>query len=641
MYNKVMPMTLYFFAFAWGIYILFSLIGWGGVLNRLLFPKQQVDWGQRAAWGIAFSIFVGGVLNLTWTISKEVISIYLGLGFIYCLINGYKTRHFLIISFSQYVGNCRKDRVLLIGTTIVLFLILLRYAGSIATNNFNIHDDYHGYLVFPNQMLQMGSIGIDPFGARRNYSLGGGSFLGTFVLTTLSEENLNIIDSGIGLLTSVGVIISFFQRKETTKKVIIFILFLFLLLDLNIVNISPVIVAIALFFSLFKFLNSEQLRMNHFIANACIIALIAAALCALKLNLIVPSLLLLSLSYLFHLIDTKFEKKAIYEILSFTCLFIFFLLPWMLQMYQSADTYLYPLLGKGYHGSVYGTPIAPQGDLTISTVLKILEKVLFSPDFLCLCLLSFTIIWKQRRRLIYRGSPLILIGSATLGKILLSLATGGSVPYRYSVPFIVPTLIILMIIVLEDTKQENLLNLARCKSVIIALFVAGLLLIGLGNSKDIIVSNFSNSLSGLRGVSLASQQKTAQYAAMLEVVPLETPILTRLSMPFLLDFRKHKIFLADYPGHFSPPPGMPFFKGSEALANYLRLKSIRYVAYSYAHEANFQFKKFKNRLSPQTPPWRRAQAKLTFDFQDNLRQLGDTRKRIYDDGENFIIDLLS
>ncbi|MBA7689424.1 hypothetical protein ES703_97931 [subsurface metagenome] len=50
-------MTSYFFSFSWGIGILFSLIGWGSAINRLFFPKDRTDWGQKAAWGVAFSIF--------------------------------------------------------------------------------------------------------------------------------------------------------------------------------------------------------------------------------------------------------------------------------------------------------------------------------------------------------------------------------------------------------------------------------------------------------------------------------------------------------------------------------------------------------------------------------------------------------
>ncbi len=635
--NEILSITSYFFAFIWGIAILLSLIGWGGILNRFLLPKQPVDWGQKMAWGIAFSVFVGGVLNGTATVSKEVILIYLGIGFAYGLIDIYKARDLRITSLSQYINHCRKDRVLLIATIIVSLLILLRYAGSISNNTFNPHDDYHAYFVFPQQMLQTGSISSDPFGARRNYSLGGQSFLDTFVLSVLSEVNLKIIDSGVGLLGVIILILSFCIEKKTPAKAIISILFLFLLINIKNVNIAAVTTAIILVFSLFRFLNSKQLRNSpHFLVNACIIALIAAALCALKTNLIISTLILLSLSYFFHLIDTRFEKKALYEILSFIGLFIIFLGSWMLLMHSSAGTFLYPLLGKGYHGSVYGTPIAPYGKLTIATLYKITKTTFFEPDFLGIFLLSLLVIGQRRQKLISRGSILPLIISTLLGKILLSIATGGDISYRYSVPFVVPTLIILITLVLAKIKSQNPF---RYQSAIIAFLIGSWLLVNLGSPQKYIIGNFKSSMAGLNGVNLFSAQEANQYTQMLEAIPPKAPILTRLSKPFLLDFKRNQIFLADYPGQFSPPPGMPFFEGSEALATYLKSQSIRYVAYAYAEEANFPFNLLKGRVNTKKDSWRKAQARLTFDFQDNLKQLGNTRQRIYDDGKNFVIDL--
>lgn len=114
-------MGSYFLSFSWGICILFSLIGWGSAINRILFPKCRIDWGQRAAWGIAFSIFVGGVLNVTWNISRIAILVYIGTGFLYWLFDLYKTRPLVIGLTSHYIYNYRKDKVVVIGFFYSLF----------------------------------------------------------------------------------------------------------------------------------------------------------------------------------------------------------------------------------------------------------------------------------------------------------------------------------------------------------------------------------------------------------------------------------------------------------------------------------------------------------------------------------------
>ena len=126
---------------------------------------------------------------------------------------------------------------------------------------------------------------------------------------------------------------------------------------------------------------------------------------------------------------------------------------------------------------------------------------------------------------------------------------------------------------------------------------------------------------------------------MLRAVPEGATLLARLQFPFVLDFRRHTILVANYPGGSSPPPGMPFFKGGEALARYLCDQSVRYVAYSYQSEANFRRADHEHRLDPETFAWTRTQALHTLDFQDSLVELGQTRRRIFDNGREFVLDL--
>jgi hypothetical protein len=130
-----------------------------------------------------------------------------------------------------------------------------------------------------------------------------------------------------------------------------------------------------------------------------------------------------------------------------------------------------------------------------------------------------------------------------------------------------------------------------------------------------------------------------RYNKMQEAVPEGATVLTRLQYPFLLDFRRNQVLIADYPGGSSPPPGMPFFEGPERLAEYLCRRPVRYVAYSYRNEAGFYEGLFQERLRPGTDPWLRLQALHTRDFQRNLSELGTTRKSLYDDGDVFVLDL--
>jgi hypothetical protein len=84
---------------------------------------------------------------------------------------------------------------------------------------------------------------------------------------------------------------------------------------------------------------------------------------------------------------------------------------------------------------------------------------------------------------------------------------------------------------------------------------------------------------------------------------------------------------------------MPSFQGAEALAAYLIGQGVRYVAYSYRSEAGFDLERWGHRRHEETHPWTRAQARLAFDFQRSLDELGKTRAIVHDDGDVFVIDL--
>jgi len=162
-------MMSYLISFCYGICLLLSLIGWGKALNHILFPDLRIDWGQRAAWGLAFSVFIGGILNAAWLISPTTILLFLGLGLIYCLVDLVNHRQLIISHIWQIFQENRQDKIILSGIAIVSLLILIQYAGWLYTgrlnfanmvyaDGFNTSDDYHAYLVFPHKMLQLGSI---------------------------------------------------------------------------------------------------------------------------------------------------------------------------------------------------------------------------------------------------------------------------------------------------------------------------------------------------------------------------------------------------------------------------------------------------------------------------------------------------
>ena len=99
---------------------------------------------------------------------------------------------------------------------------------------------------------------------------------------------------------------------------------------------------------------------------------------------------------------------------------------------------------------------------------------------------------------------------------------------------------------------------------------------------------FTQFLNSFTERNIVSPAEVAEYRDMQLAVPPGQKILVRLDKNFLLDFRRNIIYINDLPGGASLPPGIPIFKGPDALADYLIQHGIRYLAYSYGDEATFQ-----------------------------------------------------
>jgi len=132
----------------------------------------------------------------------------------------------------------------------------------------------------------------------------------------------------------------------------------------------------------------------------------------------------------------------------------------------------------------------------------------------------------------------------------------------------------------------------------------------------------------------ASQAERIQYRRMQTPIPENALVLTRLDKPFLLDFKRNTIFIVDHPNGM--PPSIPRFKQAEPFAKYLLGRSIRYVAYSYRNEAGVPRKLFGG---PDSVAAHGSYYTYDLEFQHMLEELGQSRQRIYDDGDNFVVDL--
>jgi hypothetical protein len=133
--------------------------------------------------------------------------------------------------------------------------------------------------------------------------------------------------------------------------------------------------------------------------------------------------------------------------------------------------------------------------------------------------------------------------------------------------------------------------------------------------------------------------EAGQLHEMQQSIPAGARMLVYLTTPALLDFERNPIDVVDWPGETSPQPGIPINAGPDAIGTYLLSQHIRYVAYSYAAHANFHPQPYAYLLEPKAGAAFNRFAAHAFAFQNALMQLARTRKVVYQDSQNVVIDL--
>jgi hypothetical protein len=522
---------------------------------------------------------------------------------------------------------------------VIVALAIVRYLGSVGSTQFNAHDDLQGYFVFPVKMLATGSLGSDPFSERRLMtSLGGQSFLQTFLLAARGVESLHMLDLGIGTVVLLSLVVGLGGRLGLSARAQVLVLLGLLLMPVPTANITATLTASALLLALISTATMTPIHESGLRGKLTAMGLLAGAACSMK-SQIIPSVgLVTALCFAIETIRSPSRMRTAAWCLAAGLLAAAIDLPWMVSMYQSSGTPLYPLLGKGYHASVYGEFAGPSSAIQAASAVRSLMITASNALFVAFALLALEVASVRRRGVL--TDPIAGVALGTIGGALATaLASGGFSPERYTFSILLAGVMAVLCHALALPRTASFAGASPA----VAASLVGAALIGSGwNESRLMYQGFGKEIrNAIRNTRIASRDDRERIASAQASLPEGATVLERVTQPFLFDFARNRILIADYPGAASPPPGMPAFRGEEALAAYLLSQSIRYVVYSYANEAAFTRTLYGERLGPEQHPWIRSEARHTFDFQDNLLRLRDSRTRLYDDGEIVVMDLSS
>lgn len=622
-----------------GLLLLASWAGWGAGLERLLLGRRVGDRALHAGWGLAWTIAVGGVLDLLGVIGPAVNGLLVGTGVVLLAADCRLRRRGARPRWSRWRRRLRQRPALATVAVLLIAMALLVYAVNVCSKYFNPHDDLHAYLVFPTKMIQTGTMGPEPFSERRLTALGGQSFLHSLVLSVGDWRSFELIDPGVTILLAAALVAGLARDTRARPWVAALAVFLLLLVPPPRVNVTSLGTGLVLFLTLFRTLSRVALRGRPSTAGAVLVGLVAAGVCSLKSTYVPACAVAVAVPYGLGAWRSR-RTLELRMLLVAGLSAILLLAPWMVSMYRSSGTPLFPFLGPGFYSSAYGRTSPVEERLTLETVLEGVRTAVTDPRVIPVWILGAGLLLRGRPR----GTSGVVAGIflATLSTYLALVILYPEGAFRYSWGFLFACLLVLIVHTDPVVRTSPPGPWPVARALLPAALALGLLLAVHSGRAVQFWARLPHDLQVAvqHSVSPGFKERWVQrYARMLRAVPRDAVLLSRLQYPFALDFTRHTVYVADHPGGASPPPGMPVFEGAEALAAYLCAAGVDHVAYSYRSQAGFSREVFGTRLDPQTHPWVRNQARFTFDFQASLEELGRTRHRLYDDGDVFVLDL--
>lgn len=419
------------------------------------------------------------------------------------------------------------------------------------------------------------------------------------------------------------------------------------------------------FLALFIFLDRKRAHGKTPLGNALVIGMLAASACGLRTNLIPPCVLIIAFSCLWYLKKTGLTKEAIAEVLMIPLFTFLMVLPWLLSLLRTSGTLLYPVLGTGFDEVNYGfyLPEHFAGGYSLLQKLEIIFRFSYiaGNGFYWAFLISGVIVFFLVP-LKHRASPHAFALGTLLAGVAILLRGDISNPgpfHRYLfIPFLV-SLIVFQACLIDQVYHHYLLADKRRTTGLLDAVLAGnrrvvtvLLIVcgcfavlvnlsyGKGNAPALYAAHLAqlvrmNHFSG----ELFPEADRMRYARAQVTVPADEGILADDYETFLYDFRRNRIYTMSDPGTCSPPPGMPYFQGAEAVAAYLLAHQVRYVAYAYASQAGYPVADNLYRFFPENPYLQRITVRAKVALDRVFGELGGTRARVYDDGRLFILDL--
>jgi hypothetical protein len=458
----------------------------------------------------------------------------------------------------------------------------------------NLNDDSTAYSVFPLKISHMGGLGADPFSERRLFSLGAHYPLQALVLSFLSLRYLSITEPALGValtLLLLGILSAGAGRSFSWKIAAGSVLLLAGCVAGSTVlaNLAPAFLMVppVLLLICAAMQAPELERWPRLFVYSGALGALAAYLTALRPTATpFAGLLVILAIWKQSTLGKEFLAGRVVKAFAAAALgAVLFALPFALDLHGSSGTYLYPLLGRGFHASASGHAPTVPGVVPLANHLKNFIHAPLTDWLLLLAVAGFLVSIRSRNmeREIRGRFALVFLGMLlTYGVIVYQ--TGGVDAHRYAAPMILAFLVYMIADVFPGKLPTWLESLSRRRrpsfattSASVCLPLAVITLAGYHEHSKLL--QWLHAKIAVREQALSpSEAELADYKRLQEATPAGTTILATLQRNNLLDFHRNQVLINDQPGMIAPPPGWPFGRNGKYFSEYLRNHGVQYVA---------------------------------------------------------------
>jgi hypothetical protein len=142
------------------------------------------------------------------------------------------------------------------------------------------------------------------------------------------------------------------------------------------------------------------------------------------------------------------------------------------------------------------------------------------------------------------------------------------------------------------------------------------------------------------GLKVREYSGRSDYEEAQALLPADARLVSSAEKPFFFRFDRQVLHTLDCLGQVSPAPGMPFFQGPEAVAQYLRGLGYTHLAFTPARagECLYSREHWEDKRANSTLLWQQW-APYFLDFMENAERLEATRPVLFKSWDLVVIDL--